>query len=258
MPVLFRALAAALGAATLAAGALPAQTPAPARRSVTNELVWLQLFGEHRLDARWSLNLEAQLRRADLAGRTPQQLLLRPGLLYRLRDGAVLGGGYAYVETARYGDAPSPAPFPEHRTWQLLQFPGRTGAVAWSHRLRAEQRWVGRVRAAGGGAAHDGYVFRQRGRAMTRATVDAPALGVPLPAAYLTSWGELLINAGGFEGSQGQIFDQSRLAAQVGWRLTPRARVEAGYMQLFVQRGGSRVNENNHALVVSLFATTGR
>jgi hypothetical protein len=248
-------LAAALAAPL--APPLAAQT-ALARRSVSNEVAWLQLFGEHRLDARWSLNLEAQLRRADLAGRTPQQLLLRPGVLYQLGGGALLGAGYAYAGTSVYGGAPSAAPFPEHRAWQMLQFPGRTGAVAWSHRLRAEQRWVGRVRAAGGVARHDGYVFRQRGRAMTRATVDAPRLGVPLPRAYLTSWGELLINAGGFEGSQGQIFDQSRLAAQVGWRFTPRLRAEAGYMQQFVQRGGSRVNENNHTLVVSLFAVTGR
>lgn len=242
----------------LAAAPLGAQTAAPARRSVSNAHAWLQLFGEHRLDARWSLNLEAQLRRADLPGRAPQQLLLRPGLLYQLAPGAVLGAGYAYAGTSVYGDAPSAAAFPEHRAWQMVQFPGRTGAVAWSHRLRSEQRWVGRVRTVDGVARHDGYVFRQRGRAMTRATIDAPRLGVPLPRAYLTSWGELLINAGGFRESQGQLFDQSRLAAQAGWRFTPRLRAEAGYMQQFVQRGGSRINENNHTLVVSLFAVTGR
>ncbi|MDF1504370.1 DUF2490 domain-containing protein [Roseisolibacter sp. H3M3-2] len=240
----------------LLAAPLGAQT-APARRSVSNEVAWLQYFGEHRLDAKWSLNLEAQFRRSGLDLRAPQQLLLRPGVLYQLGGGALLGAGYAYAGTSVYGDAPSAVPFPEHRAWQMLQFPGRTGAVAWSHRLRTEQRWVGRIRTVDGAPAHDGYVFRSRGRAMTRATVDAPALGVALPKAYLTSWGELLINAGGFEGSQGQIFDQSRLAAQVGWRFTPRLRAEAGYMQQFVQRGGSRVNENNHALIVSLFAVTG-
>ena len=75
-----RALLALAAAGALATGgALPAQTPAPARRSATNAHAWLQLFGEHRLDARWALSLEAQLRRADVAGATPQQLLLRPG-----------------------------------------------------------------------------------------------------------------------------------------------------------------------------------
>ncbi|MGZ8413783.1 MAG: DUF2490 domain-containing protein [Gemmatirosa sp.] len=243
-------------AALLCATGAHAQGTAPARRTATNAPAWLQLFGEHRLDARWALNLEAQLRRADLAGRTPQQLLLRPGLLYQLAPGAVLGAGYAYAGTAVYGDAPAAAPFPEHRTWQMLQFPGRTGPVAWSHRLRTEQRWIGRVQTVNGVAAHEGYAFRQRARALTRATVDAPALGVALPKAYLTSWGELLVHVG--ENPDGQIFDQSRVALQAGWRFGPRFRAEAGYMQQFIQRGGSRVAENNHTLVLSLFATTGR
>lgn len=248
----------------LAAGALAtvgtprahAQAGTPARRTVTNEHAWLQLFGEHRLDQRWALNLEAQLRRADLAGRTPQQLLLRPGVLYQPGGGVVLGAGYAYAGTAVYGDAPSAAPFPEHRTWQMLQFPGRTGPVAWSHRLRTEQRWIGRLRTTDGVAAHDGYTFRHRARALTRATVDAPALGVALPKAYLTSWGELLMHVG--ESPDGQIFDQSRLALQAGWRFSPRLRAEVGYMQQFIQRGGSRLAENDHTLLLSLFAVTGR
>lgn len=249
-----RPLALALTLAATAA-ALPAQTPAPARRTVTNELAWLQLFGEHRLDARWSLNLEAQLRRADLAGRTPQQLLLRPGVLYRAGGGATFGAGYAYAGTSEYGDAPAAAPFPEHRIWQMLQLAGRTGPIDWMQRFRTEQRWIGRVQTVDGVAAHEGYTFRQRARTMTRLSVDAPRLGIPVPQAFLVGWGEALLHVG--ENPDGQIFDQGRLAAQVGWRFTPRLRVEAGYLQQFIQRGGSRISENNHALVVSLFATTG-
>ena len=55
----------------------------------------------------------------------------------------------------------------------------------------------------------------------------------------------------------GQVFDQSRLALQAGYRLSPRLRLEAGYVQQYVQRGGSRETENNHTLIVSLFTTTG-
>ena len=250
--VLTAAGALASGVTAHAQGTTPA--PAPARRTVTNTHSWLQLFGEHRLGARWSLNLEAQVRRAELAGGTPQQLLVRPGVLYQLGGGALVGAGYAYAGTSVYGDAPAAAPFPEHRTWQMLQFPGRTGAVAWSHRLRTEQRWIGRVRTVDGVAAHDGYGFRQRARAMTRATVDAPALGVALPKAYLTSWGELLVHVG--ENPDGQIFDQSRVALQAGWRLTPRLRAEAGYMQQLIQRGTARATENNHTLLVTFGMTS--
>jgi hypothetical protein len=247
-------LAAALtvGAARVA----PAQTPAP-RRAVSQEHAWLQLFGEHRLDRRWALLYEAQLRRADLGGRTPQQLLLRPGILYQLGGGASVAAGYAYAGTSVYGEAPTAVPSDEHRVWQQLQFGSRTGPVSWTHRFRAEQRLVGqRVRAADGELRRpEDWRYRDRVRAFTRATVDAPALGIALPRAYLTSFGELFLHAG--ESPDGQIFDQSRLAVQGGWRLTPRLRAEAGYMQQFVQRGGSRVTESNHTLLVSVFLVTG-
>jgi hypothetical protein len=247
----------AAAAALLAARSAPAQTTPAPRRAVSQGHAWLQYFGEHRLDRRWALLYEAQLRRADVAGRTPQQLLLRPGLLYQLGGGASVAAGYAYAASSVYGEAPAAAPSDEHRIWEQLQFGSRTGPVSWTHRFRAEQRFLGqRVREADGDFGRpDDWRYRDRLRAFTRATVDAPALGVALPRAYLTSFGELFLNAGA--SADGQIFDQSRLALQAGWRLTPRMRAEAGYMQQFVQRGGSRVSESNHTLLVSLFLVTG-
>ena len=227
--------------------AAPARAQTPPRR-VSQDIAWLQLFEEHRLDADWSWLGELQLRRADVPGRTPQQLLARTGLQRRVAAGATVAAGYAYVHTSVYGEAPGPAPFDEHRAWQQLQLAHRTGAVAWTHRFRAEQRWLEQPATAS-------WRFRQRARAFTRATVDAPSLGVALPRAYVTPWAELFVGVGAVP--NGQIFDQSRVALQAGWRFGPRLRVEGGYMQQFVQRGGARETESNHALVLSVFAVTG-
>jgi len=207
---------------------------------------WLQLFGEQRVSKRWALHLEAQPRRADLGGRTPQQTLVRTGLLYDVTPGTRLGFGHAFAHTSVYGEAPAAAPFGEHRIWQQLTLASRTGAVTWQHRFRAEQRWLEQ-----GGA----WRFRQRARAFTRASVDAPSLGVPVKRAYLTTHGELFAQIGATP--DGQVFDQSRVAVQGGWRFSPRLRVEAGYLQQLIQRGGSRTTENNHTLLVSVFATGG-
>jgi hypothetical protein len=252
-----RSLALLLLSAALVAVRVPdaaAQTPAP-RRSVSQSHAWLQLFGEHRLDRRWALLYEAQFRRADLAGRTPQQLLLRPGVLYQLGGGASLAAGYAYAGTAVYGEAPAAAPFPEHRAWEQLQFGSRTGPVAWTHRFRAEQRFIGQTVTRAGETEVTDWRYRDRVRAMTRATIDAPALGIALPRAYLTTYGELFLHVG--ENPDGQVFDQSRLALQAGWRFTPRLRGEVGYLQQLIQRGGSRVVENDHTLVLGLYLVTG-
>jgi hypothetical protein len=247
-------LAATAALVALRVPAADAQAP-PARRSVSHAHAWLQLFEEHRLDRRWALHLEAQLRRADLDWRTPQQLLLRPGILYQLGGGASIGAGYAYAGTSVYGEAPAASPFPEHRAWEQLQFGSRTGPVAWTHRFRAEQRFLGQTATRNGETEVTDWRYRDRVRAMTRATVDAPALGIALPRAYLTTYGELFLHVG--ENPDGQIFDQSRLALQAGWRFTPRLRGEAGYLQQLLQRGGSRVVENNHTLVLGLYLLTG-
>lgn len=238
-------------AVTLAAGAAAsahAQTAAPRRAEQGH--AWYQYFHEHRLDPRWSLLAEAQLRRADVPGTTPQQLLLRTGIQRLLTAGASVAAGYAFAGTSVYGEAPVAAPFAEHRIWQQLTLSHRTGAAAWSHRFRAEQRWIEQT------TAGNPWRFRQRARAFTRATVDAPSLGVAIPRAYVTPWAELFVTVGA--SASGQVFDQSRLALQAGYRVTPRFRVEAGYMQQYVQRGGGAATENNHTLVVSAFATTGR
>jgi hypothetical protein len=240
-----------LAVATLAA--LPAalahaQTAAPRRAEQAH--AWYQYFHEHRLDPRWSLLAEAQFRRADVPGTTPQQLLLRTGVQRLLAAGASVAAGYAFAGTSVYGELPAAAPTDEHRIWQQLTLAHRTGAVAWSHRFRAEQRWIEQT------TSGNPWRFRQRARAFTRATVDAPALGVAIPRAYVTPWAELFVTVGA--SASGQVFDQSRLALQAGYRLTPRFRVEAGYMQQYIQRGGGAATENNHTLVVSAFATTGR
>jgi hypothetical protein len=250
MPLPIRAAHAAPGLAALAfaGGAATAAAQAPPRRHVEHAHAWYQLFAEHRLDARWTLLGEAQVRRADIPGRAPQQLLLRTGL-QREVGGARLAAGYAYAGTSVYGEAPAAAPFDEHRAWQMLQVGHRTGAVAWAHRFRTEQRWIEQT------TAGTPWRFRQRARVMTRATVDAPSLGVPIARAYVTPWGELLLQTGATP--DGQVFDQSRLALQAGYRLSPRLRVEAGYLQQLIQRGGSRTAENNHTLVLSVFSTTG-
>ncbi len=254
-----RSLRPSLLLAALLALAVPparAQTEAPPRRRVDHEHAWLQLFAEQRLAPRWALHAETQIRRADLGGRSPQQLLARPGLLFDLAPGARGGAGYAWVWSSVYGEAPAVAPAPEHRIWEQLQLATATGPVAWAHRLRAEQRWLGQtVAAPGGGGTLTGWRFRQRARVMTRATVDAPSLGVPLPRLYATAHGELFVQLGATP--DGQRFDQSRLALQGGWRATPHLRVEAGYMQQLIQRGGARVVENNHTVLLTVVRTGG-
>jgi hypothetical protein len=225
------------------------------RTRVSAAHTWIQLNEEHRFDPRWSLFGEAQIRRADLEGRTPQQLEIRTGLIRDVGGGARLTLGYMWQHSAVYGEVPAAAPTREHEAWEQLQFGSRTGRVAWAHRFRVEQRWIHPLVSDDDAPTIARWQYRNRFRLQERATVDAPVLGIALPKAYLTTHGELFLHVG--PTPEGQIFDQSRLGVQVGYRIAPRVRTEAGYMQQFIQRGAGRTTENNHTLLVGLFVTSG-
>ena len=247
-PLLIAATAASAATAVLLAPRLTAQT-------ASNEHAWVQLFSEHRLNARLALFGDLQVRRS-AGGAAPQQLLLRPGLLYTVSPRLRVGAGYAFVQTERYGGAPVVVPFPEHRTWQQLLVHAATGNVAWQGRLRLEQRWIGITRVT---PMNDVEVtdwrFRQRVRPMVRATVNAAEVGIDVTPLYLTAWNELFVHVGGQV--NGETLDQNRASLQLGWRFSPGLRIEAGYLQQFIRRGAPGRSEINNTVLVTLWTTTG-
>lgn len=251
-----RSLRVALSLVTLALPLVAAPLHGQAaRRRVTAAHTWLQLTEEHRLDPRWAISADVQLRRADLAGHYPQQVEVRTGLVRDVGGGARVTLGYMWQHSSVYGEIPAAAPTREHEVWEQLQLAGRTGRVAWAHRFRVEQRWTHPLVSDDDAPTAQRWQYRNRFRVQERATVDAPALGLKkLPRAYLTAHGELFLHLGWT--AEGQVFDQSRLAAQAGYRLTPRMRVEGGYMQQLIQRGTARATENNHTLLVTLGLTS--
>ncbi len=245
----------AIALLVLALAAAPAAHGQAARTRVSAAHTWLQFTDEHRLDPRWAISGDVQVRRADLAGHTPQQLEARFGLVRDVGGGARMTLGYMWQHSAVYGELPAATPTREHEIWEQLQFGGRTGAVAWSHRFRLEQRWIHPlVSDDDAPTTIDRWQYRNRFRLQERATVDLSSLGLPIPRAYLTAHGELFFHVGWTP--EGQVFDQSRLAAQAGYRLSPRLRVEAGYMEQLIQRGAARATEVNHTLLVGLSATS--
>lgn len=196
---------------------------------------WYNYFGDHPLgESRWELHLEGQYRRHNVITQW-QQLLLRPGINYKLNDRVTLTAGYCFVETHPYGDYPTgKTNFPEHRLWEQVAIKAKTGKVAWLTRLRFENRWLG-------GAA---WRYENRFRGMERATI-------PLTAkTYFTAYDELWFFVPPYKAEQ--AFDQNRAYGALGFKLSPHWRFETGYMnQALLQRNG-RVLESNHTLMLSV------
>ena len=233
----------------------PAVAQEPVRTGVSNSNLWLIYAGDHPLRAgsRTGVHLEVQARRADL-GTEWQQLLLRGGLTHVLGSGVRAAGGYAFVRTWPYGDAPVRAEFPEHRTWQQIQLAHATGTIGWAHRYRLEQRWIG---VTGTNPADPEEVtdwrYANRFRYMARATLPLSGLSPALQRAYAAAFDEVFLSFG--REVQFNVFDQNRLGAVLGLQLSPTWRVEAGYLYQYVLKATGRDAEHNHTLQAALISS---
>ena len=220
---------------------------------VIEEAKWMKRrgwFGD-----RTSLTFDGQWRRMDL-GASPQQLLLRPGIVRTLAPGVRVGAGYAFVATAPYGEVPSPAPLREHRAWQQLVLAHAAGPLSVTHRYRWEQRWLAPVgRDAGTGASSTGpwsyqqrarYMVRTQGNLTTARTGGRPLLGY--------AFGEWLIPVG--HGDANARLSQQRGGAGVGVPISAVQRLEMGYLALWNAIPVRRTNEVNHTFTLSWVWTT--
>jgi hypothetical protein len=236
---------------TFVLAATPLWAQESSRKISYNTNLWLLYSGDHAITSRTSLMLELQERRADV-GRTQQQLLFRPGLMYTLTEGARIGGGYAFMSTSPYGALPAPARYPEHRIFEQIQLTHDAGRVTLAHRYRLEQRWVGVVDTTGGNDAVTDWRFLNRMRYQLRGSLPLGARSLALARLYLSAYDEVMVNFG--ENTQYNVFDQNRLSGTLGIRVSKTMRVEAGYLDQLSSKSDGQRFERNRTLVVQVFS----
>lgn len=219
--------------------------------TVHQQALWLTANAEHRVTPRTSLWFDGSWRRIGI-GEEPQQLLLRPGILYTIAPGVRIGAGYTYVATAPYGEVPQPTPTREHRAWQQVTIGHTAGSVALSHRYRWEQRWLAPVTRTGLGQ----YSYQQRARYMVRAQM--PLGGLTYQSREITGFAqeELLLPVG-HGGSAGRLA-QNRFALGIGLPVRERQRLDIGYMNLWNGIASVPANEVNHIVTLTWVITSGK
>jgi len=175
------ALTLLLGVALVWPGPLRSQT-APTYDHLS--LLWLAYTGDHAIAHGVSLVGDVQLRFVDF-GAEPQQFLARAGLLADVGPGVRAGGGYAFTLSYDYSEFTADGKVPEHRIWQQLSLTHKSNAVAFHHRVRLEERWLGMADALAPDTRD--WTFQWRARYMLRATV--PLHGDPSRAGHLYAIG---------------------------------------------------------------------
>lgn len=208
-----------------------------------NSIGWYNYFGNFKLNNKWGVASEYQWRRNNFVT-DPQQGLLRVGVNYQLQPNVQLRMGYAWIETAPYGEIPINGfgkDFSEHRAFQMLTINDNISRVEISHRFMLEQRWVGRYSAANL-MKEDEFPLLNRLRYMCRVLVPLKGKTVVDKTPYLVLYDEIMIGFG--KNVNENIFDQNRLGLMIGYRFNKNLRLESGYLNQTLQLGREVGNRN--------------
>lgn len=230
--------------------ALPLSVVAQNRINEYNTIGWYALFVTPKISDKVSAHIEYQWRRTNVIEGW-QQSLPRIGINYKVNSNVTVHVGYAFIHTFPYGTytlASVPKTFPEHRMYEQVTVTTPVGKTTLAHRLRLEQRWVGRFNSIES-AKPDKWIYLNRLRYM-------PRLDIPLDKHwYVAGYDEIFIGFGKNVGEN--IFDQNRVALLAGYKFNPSIRVEAGFLNQIVQLGREIDNKNvfqhNNGLVLNTY-----
>lgn len=156
------------------------------------------------------------------------QGLIRPGLGYALGDSTSAWLGYAYIRT----DPAKGSPFDEQRIWQQFFWGPKIKVVSIDSRSRLEERFVET-------GSDVGVRFRQLVGA--RMPLDFAPRITPL------IWNEVFFNLNDTDWGADAGFDQNRFFVGLGFKIRPESgfRLDAGYMNQYIQRVGTQDLSNN-------------
>lgn len=219
-----------------------------------NSIGWFNYFGTFKVSPKISIHTEYQFRRDEFVNNW-QQSLLRLGVNYQIHSRVQLRAGYAWIETFAYGDIPINGfgnDFTEHRTYQMLTITDKIGRVDISHRFMQEQRWVGRY-SSRELETEDEFPYLHRTRYMLRAQMPIKGKEIASKTPYVALYNEVFIGYG--ENLGENIFDQNRIGLLIGYRFSPKVRLEAGYLNQIVllgrEIGGRNVLQHNNGIIVN-------
>jgi hypothetical protein len=206
---------------------------------------WLASFNTIKTGKKTSLHLDVQLRSNDEI-RQIQSFLFRPGINLHLKNNFTVTAGYAFILNRNTVFDP-PEMISEHRTWEQLLFTHKFKKIAISHRFRVEQRFLPRIITGPDGPEKNGYLLAGRARYFVRGILPLKKQEKFSKGIFAALQNELFLNFIDRYKVNGKTFDQNRLYLATGYRLSPKADLEIGYLNQYVNGRGSQFT-NNHVI----------
>jgi hypothetical protein len=227
-----------------------------ARRITRGDVGWYNLFSTWGINSKLGLHVEYQWRRDNFIINW-QQSLLRTGINYSPKPGALFRLGYAWIETYNYGEIPLNAfgkTFTEHRIFQMMQLMHKQGRFNLYHRFMNEQRFVGKYHSPAS-ENEESFPLLNRMRYMFRVSMPLKSSEIPDKTPYLVFYNEIFIGFG--KNVQANVFDQNRSGILIGYRYSKALNIEIGFFNQTLQFGryveGKNVFQINNGIMVNLY-----
>ena len=181
---------------------------------------YMYFFNTEFGDSNFGVQGDIQYRNWNIMGDL-EQLLLRGGLTYSPENANIrFTLGYGNITTGAYGD--SDETVVENRIYQEVLLPQKVGNRFFlTHRYRYEQRFV------------DDQDFRTRFRYALFMNVVLNQQSLDKNAFYIALYNELFINGEKETGENLEVdlFDRNRTYFGLGYGITDKLRVQAGWMK---------------------------
>ena len=219
-----------------------------------NTIGWYNYLGTFKINNTWSIHSEFQWRRVNLIT-NPQQNLIRVGVNYKPSAHVVYRLGYAFIETASFGETPINVygkSFSEHRIFEMVQIGHQEGIFEFSHRFMLEQRFIGKYNSATA-TSEDGSTYVNRMRYLGKVQFPLKGKAIKLKTPYLVFYDEILIGFG--KNVNQNVFDQNRIGCLIGYKFNKTFALEGGYTNVTQELGrlvnGKNVFQNNNGIIIN-------
>lgn len=205
---------------------------------------WFMLLNSTKFNDKWGLHFDAQIRTADDRDDV-RSTLIRPGLTYYFNNKSNATIGYLWSTTQNKNDLGQNNIGHEHRIWEQFILNHKLGKSATlSHRFRLEQRFIDKADAKDVFAQRFRYFFRVV--QPFKAPKDSFKEGM-----FVALQNELFFNVQNKVNTNGHFFDQNRAYLAMGYRVSPKFDIEAGYMNQYAQ--GAQSNSVHHIAQLALY-----
>lgn len=203
---------------------------------------WFMFVNSTKINKKWATHLDFQYRSSD-DWKHKKNLMFRPGLTYLINNKQEVTLGYLLNESYTYADATPDFHVSEHRIWEQYVYKHKLSSIAATHRLRVEQRFIGKHQAEG--------VFAQRFRYFFRFLIPVEKQVASFEkGVFLALQNEVFLNIDNKEVINNSLFDQNRAYAAAGYRFSKKVDLEAGYMNQAVKGAVGHTSNNIIQLAV--------